>query len=447
MIENQNSQFENGSEESEHSASGYSYVFSNGQGAGNVPPHKQPKEPKRGGVSAKVLVLTVVTCVIFSLFAGIGGAWYMENHRTVDDPEVPGSTARQTEDTTSPSHLFSANPEQLLDKSESQSSVYGSAGVDVFAVSTVVRKVQDAVVVIDATVMTTSMFGQSSTSVSSGSGVVISENGYILTCHHVVDGAKSVKVTLNDGTAYDATLVGSDSASDLAVLKIDPKDQKLVYAEQGCSGDLVVGESVVAIGNPLGTLGGTVTTGIISATERNIQMSDGSTMTLIQTDAAINSGNSGGGLFNLNGQLIGIVNAKYSASGVEGLAFAIPIDSAYEVQLQLIQYGYVRGVIDHGLTVLEVTDNELSYYHYYFGLTQTGVYIVDSEYTDELKNKDLILSIGGKTVATEDDFDKILEEYVVGDTVTFEISRDGKTMEVSLELREYVPDRLKDSLN
>ncbi len=446
MIENQNSQFENGFNEESHQSSGYSYVFSNGQN-GDVPPQKDPKKPKRGGVSVKLLVLTVVTCVVFSFVAGFGGAWYVGNYLDDRMSDSQDNSNESHDSTTPPSNLFSANPETLLDKSESEASIYGSAGEDAFAVSGVVRKVKDAVVVIDATVVTTSMFGQSSTQVSSGSGVVISENGYILTCHHVVEGAKSVKVTLNDGTSYDATLVGSDSASDLAVLKVDPKDQKLVYAEQGCSGDLVVGESVVAIGNPLGTLGGTVTNGIISATERNIQMSDGSTMTLIQTNAAINSGNSGGGLFNLKGQLIGIVNAKYSASGVEGLAFAIPIDSAYEVQLQLIQYGYVRGIIDHGLTVLEVTDADLSYYHYWFGLSQTGVYVVSSEYTDALKNKDLILSVDGKTVSTESEWEEILQAYSVGDTVTIQVSRDGQIVDVSLELREYVPDRLKDSLN
>ena len=211
-----------------------------------------------------------------------------------------------------------------------------------------------------------------------------------------------------------------------------------------------MGESVVAIGNPLGTLGGTVTTGIISATERNIQMSDGTEMTLIQTDTAINSGNSGGGLFNLDGQLIGIVNAKYSASGVEGLAFAIPIDSAYVVQQDLIQYGFVRGVVDHGLSVAEVTQTDLYYYrnyYYSYGITEPGIYIVSSEYSDEFHSMDRIISVNGVAVESADHMEDLISEYSVGNIISIEVKRDGKTVSVSLTLQEYVPERLKDLIN
>jgi len=353
---------------------------------------------------------------------------------------------------TVPDHLVE-DPESIIDKSESNESIYGSAGEDVFTVSGVARKVRDAVVVIEAKIKNT-IFGQSSVQTSSGSGVVISAEGYVLTCNHVVDGATEVEVVMNSDKRYAATLVGSDAASDLAVLKIKPEGEPLVFVEQGCSEDLVLGEQVVAIGNPLGTLGGTVTTGIVSATEREIRMSDGTTMTLIQTDAAINSGNSGGGLFNLDGQLIGIVNAKYSASGVEGLAFAIPIDSAYTVQLDLIKYGYVRGVVDHGLELLEVDQSSLSYYQYRYGLEEAGVYVVDSEYSEDLQNADLIRTVNGKAVKSVADFDAVIAECQVGDKVTLVISR-KKTeglrdvwvdSTVELELREFVPDRLKDQL-
>jgi len=452
----QNSQFENDPNENKKSDNGYQYVFSNGgiyKNTGNdSSSHRKP--PKKNGVSVMALVLSIVLCICLSFGAGFGGALLLEMGKVAPFENNDGEQDAETDakPIESQQNLLVDSPEDILDKSESNPSIYGSAGEDAFEISGVVHKVQDAVVVIEATVATSSMFGQSGTSTSSGSGVVISKDGYILTCHHVVENARSVRVLLHNGEVYDASLVGSDAASDLAVLKVDPGEKELVYAEQGCSGDLVVGEKVVAIGNPLGTLGGTVTTGIISATERNISMSDGTEMTLLQTDAAINSGNSGGGLFNLDGQLIGVVNAKYSASGVEGLAFAIPIDSAYVVQLDLIEFGYVRGVIDHGLAVLEVGESELTYYHYYYGLPKIGVYVVSSENTDQLKNADLIISVDGVEVKTEKALNDIIEEKSVGDVLSIVISRKNELtkkweeMTVKLTLQEYVPDRLKDSL-
>lgn len=446
----QNSQFEN--DQNKNQENGYQYVILNDNGGSNVG-GEPPRPPRKNGVSVKLLVLTIVLCSCVCLVTVFGSAWYVGSilkRWSASNNDIGDAGVESGEETTT-ENLLSTSPEELLDKSEASPSIYGSAGEEAFEVSGVVRRVQEAVVVIKAT--TNSIFGQGTAATSSGSGVVISADGYILTCHHVVENARSVKVSLYNGDVYDASLVGSDSASDLAVLKVNPGDKKLVYAEQGCSGDLVVGEKVVAIGNPLGTLGGTVTSGIISATERNIAMNDGTEMTLIQTDAAINSGNSGGGLFNLDGQLIGVVNAKYSASGVEGLAFAIPIDSAYVVQLDLIEFGYVRGVIDHGLSVLEVTEAELAFYHFRYGLNEAGVYIVSSEYTNELQNADLIVSVDGKSIKTGKDFSEAVSEKKVGDKITIVVSRKGsglsevwKEYTVKLELREYVPDRLKDSL-
>jgi serine protease Do len=169
-------------------------------------------------------------------------------------------------------------------------------------------------------------------------------------------------------------------------------------------------------------------------------------MTLIQTDAAINSGNSGGGLFNLSGELIGIVNAKYSASGVEGLAFAIPIDSAYPVQLDLMEYGYVRGVIDHGLTLLDITEENLMQYYYYYGISEVGVYVVESEYAKELQNSDRIVSVNGTAVKTSADVKTILSSCKVGDKLTIVADRKGTSISCTLVLQEYVPDRIKDYL-
>lgn len=412
--------------------------------------------------SVLFLCVTVLLCVTLSFgasFAAVMLGLHLAggddgNESNADDPlhgflPFPDPNRESTE----PDEIFLEDPESVLDKTDSSASPFGSAGEDVFSVSEAAARVQNAVVVIDATVVSENWFGQGSESVSSGSGVVISGDGYIVTCNHVVEGAKSIRVSLNDGTVYEARLVGDDAASDLAVLKIEPK-KTLSYVQQGCSRDLVIGERVLAIGNPLGTLGGTVTTGIISATEREITMSDGTKMSLVQTDAAINSGNSGGGLFNLDGQLVGIVNAKYSASGVEGLAFAIPVDFAYRVQLDLLQYGYVRGTVDSGLSFLDIPESELRYYYARFGIEAAGIYISDyPEYATELMPQDRVISVDGKTFANKNLLEEMLASHEVGDTVTFEVSRaDGedkngktkyKTVTVDVVLREYVPDRLK----
>ena len=174
-------------------------------------------------------------------------------------------------------------------------------------------------------------------------------------------------------------------------------------------------------------------------------MSDGTVMTLLQTNAAINSGNSGGGLFNLDGKLIGVVNAKYSAEGVEGLAFAIPIDSAYTVQLDLIEYGYVRGVIDSGLETTDINFENLSWsqkaqYERTYGIHCTGVYVISSAYCEDLKNADRIISVDGVAVNSQAELNSLLSKYKVGDTVTILASRDSVEFTVTLTLQEYIPD-------
>ncbi len=429
-MNDQNSQFENDSYRSGSGYNDYGYVFSDGNGFAPQP----PRTPRKRGV-ATVLIIALL-CVCLSFGAGFSGVMYAK-HLFAEGENGESGKGNETFD---PSGVLNEDPESVLAKAEPNSSIYGSAGEDAFAASGVVRMVQDAVVVIDTLYPSAMGYSQSGT----GSGVVISADGYILTCNHVVEDAHVIKVTLNSGSIYDATLVGNDSASDLAVIKITPNaEEPLTYVEQGCSGDLVVAETVIAIGNPLG-MGLTVSEGIVSATERQITMSDGTEMTLIQTDAAINSGNSGGGLFNLDGQLIGIVNAKYSASGVEGLAFAIPIDSAYPVETQLIQYGYVRGVVDHGLTLLDVNESNLWQAFYQYKLREVGVYIYSSEYNENLKTWDRIVSVDGEKIETLKQFEEIIKLHEVGDQVSISVIRNGKTITDTLELVEYIPDRLKD---
>ncbi len=392
-----------------------------------------------------VLLLSLLLCGSL-LFSGCSRIALFVLDQMIDEEQTTPGTS---ENIVSQEPIHRDNPREILNRAEESSSEYGSAATESLAISDVVRLVQDTVVEIYTA------------NGSAGSGVIISDNGYVLTCNHVVEGASSVVVMLKNEKQYNAQLVGADSKTDLAVLKINPgTDEPLIAAEHGVSANLVVGETVVAIGNPLGTLGGTVTHGIISATARQVSFSnnDGTTtvMTLLQTDAAINSGNSGGGLFNMKGQLIGIVNAKYASTGVEGLGFAIPIDSAYTVECDLIEFGYVRGIIDHGLSMIDITPYNLARYSYNYGLEDTGIYVLSSKYNSELINKDRIISVNGVRVDTIEEFETAIQGVKIGETISIRYIRytfNWRTItgreerETTITLREYVPDSVQIELN
>ncbi len=313
-----------------------------------------------------------------------------------------------------------------------------SAGQPYNSITEVYHAVSASVVEITTEIVQTSMWGQYVSS-GAGSGVIIEKSGLIVTNYHVLEGAKTVTVRLTDGDEYSASLIGYDEAGDLAVIKIDAGDKALTVASLGCSADLEVGEDVIALGNPLGSLGGTLTTGIISAKDRTINVG-GEEMVLLQTNAAINPGNSGGGLFNMAGQLIGIVNAKISQEGIEGLGFAIPIDIAHVVIEDLIKYGYVRGVVDSGLTVIQVTNQNLGQAYAKYGISTTGLIIVESRNTSELKLGDKITHLNGVKVSSADEMRIIFKGCNVGQTVTVTVERNGNTLSVKLTLSEKVPD-------
>ena len=270
-----------------------------------------------------------------------------------------------------------------------------------------------------------------------GSGVIISNDGKIVTNYHVIAGANKITVRMRSGTEYAATLVGSDAQTDLAVLKISASG--LPAATYGSSSTLVVGESVLAIGNPLGELGGTVTDGIISALDRQIEI-DGETMTLLQTNASINPGNSGGGLFDADGKLVGIVNAKSSGSGLEGLGFAIPIDTAKYVIDQLITNGYVTGRVDAGMSFTDVSDQAA----YLYRLGKGGVYVASvtrggNAETIGIQRGDRIVSFDGVAVKTAAEIEALLKQHHVGDSVKLTVERTGKQTTLSLVLGEQRP--------
>ena len=265
--------------------------------------------------------------------------------------------------------------------------------------------------------------------------MIISEDGYLITNNHVINGASTIQVRTSDGTTYDAVLVGTDSKTDVAVLKINASGLRPVTF--GDSDNLNVGETAVAIGNPLGELGGTVTNGIISAKDRSITL-DNQQMTLLQTNAAINPGNSGGGLFNSRGELIGMVVAKSSGSDVEGLGFAIPSNLVSKIAQELIANGYVTGRPALGVTVLSIENAQTAMQ---YGVSSLGVYITDVESGSAadkagLQAGDRIISINNLVVESFADLSAALDNYAVGDTVEIMVSRGGSTVTVSLTLQE-----------
>ena len=283
-----------------------------------------------------------------------------------------------------------------------------------------------------------SWYGQNQVESGAGSGVIISSDGYILTCAHVVSGASQITVTIGD-TDYTATVVGEDDTSDVAVLKIDATG--LTPATVGDSDSLSVGDSVLAVGNPLGELGGTVTSGIVSALNRSVTIqgtSSTNTMSLIQMDASVSPGNSGGGLFNMNGELIGLVNAKSSSSDAEGLGFAIPINDAIQVAQDLLENGYVSGRPYMGITYIAVTDAQTAAQ---LNVNAYGVYVVDVVQGGQadkagLKAGDRIVSIDGTEIAQKDDLGTLMQQHTAGDTLSITVARDGQMQTVSLTLGE-----------
>lgn len=309
----------------------------------------------------------------------------------------------------------------------------------------VAKKVSPSIVGITVEYKVNSMFGGSSTSQGSGSGIIVSSDGYILTNNHVVNSTSSssyyqiteaTKVTVklyNDDTEYAATVVGSDSQTDLAVLKIDKTG--LTAAELGDSDSVQVGEFAMAIGNPLG-LENTVTCGIVSAKNREVQDSDtGITYTLIQTDAAINSGNSGGALVNADGKVIGINTLKLSGTGVEGIGFAIPINSTIDVYNELKTNGKIsRPYI--GIGGVDITETLAKQNNLVIGVYIKTIDNFSAAEKAGLKIGDVIIEADGTKITTMDELNAIKNKHTVGDKMTLKINRDGKEKEIILTLQE-----------
>ena len=368
-----------------------------------VPQRHRRNRPKKSSqpvtLTRKGLALLIALCVAVSAAAGFGGA-------------MIGSS------------VFGSGVQPDIKKASASAAGYTLE--DATGANMTVQEITDAakpsVVEIKTESVVSDVWMQQYVTQGAGSGVIITNDGYIVTNNHVIDGAGKITVTTSTGEEYDAKLVGTDSITDVAVLKVNAKN--LTPATYGNSDQLAVGDLAVAIGNPLGELGGTVTAGIISALDRQLSI-DGKTMTLLQTDSSINPGNSGGGLFNSDGQLVGIVVAKSSGSDVEGLGFAIPINKAADVVQQIMDKGYVSGQPSTGMSY---TESSGSVY----------IYSVEGSNANKagFKSGDLVYAVDGARISTFEELSSIITSHNVGDNITYTIVRNGRSKDISFKLEE-----------
>ncbi|MBQ9272524.1 MAG: trypsin-like peptidase domain-containing protein [Mogibacterium sp.] len=370
--------------------------------------HSKPDEKKYVTKTALVICM-ILTMLVSSVLGGLIGGLIGS-----------GSGGRASRDDTDLSELS-----------------LGDSSGESLSVSDIIEKNADAVVEIVVSGTSQNMWGQMQLTEGAGSGVIVKEDGYIATNYHVIQGARKVQVTLHNGDSYSAQIIGSDAENDIAVIKIDAKG--LTTATIGDSSLVEVGDLAVAIGNPLGQLGGTATSGIISALDRTLNV-EGTTLTLMQTDAAINGGNSGGGLFNVKGELIGIVESKASAVGVEGLAFALPINSVSGIINDMIENGgnaeAPKSTPAVGIVISDVSEENAQYY----GLESAGVYIAqvtgENAQAAGFQEEDRIISFNGTEISNGSEFISLVRKCKVGDTVTIVVSRKGQQVEIKTVLEE-----------
>ena len=387
----------------------------NAQPKSSTEPPTAPMEPprKKGSGKGKKIALRILSLVLVAAVA-FGGGWLgVYVGIQIQASNTPQSAAP------------SPNAAQPLPQN-------GGTAVDFVSVSSQVAP--SVVVVTTEQLQANGLWGQYVTS-GAGSGVILSEDGYIITNNHVISNATNIKVTLCDDTEYPATLVGTDRQSDVAVLKIEATG--LIPPDIGNSDELAVGQNVLAVGNPLGELGGTVTNGIISALGRDVEV-EGTAMTLLQHNAAVSPGNSGGGLFNERGELIGIVNAKSTGDYAEGLGFAIPINDAMASYNSIRESGYVTGRAALGVTVVALTSPQTAQQA---GVSIPGVYI--QSVTDGgaaakagLEPGDRFVSVDDTAIESTTDLTNLLSRHSVGDEIMVQVARGRKIITAKVVLGE-----------
>ena len=400
----------------------------------NPMPHQEPNEPqkpqkpkkaKKDHTTAKIVALVAVVALVGSIGGSILTAAVAGLRPGAEEPAMETETVEPEKDG------FETVTHQLPDQLHSNDTGKSLTPQDVYQMTV------NSVVGI-TTELTTNIFGQEAVAASSGSGFILSEDGYIITNCHVIEGADSIKVSLFNGDEFPAELVGSDRNFDIAVLKIEAKG--LPAVKVGNSDNLKVGEEVVAIGNPLGELTFTMTNGILSALDREIN-TDGTPQNMLQTNAAINSGNSGGPLFDMDGNVIGVTTAKYSGSTstgttIEGLGFAIPINDALKVAYDLAQYGYVKDQAYLGVSVKTVDMETAAYYGLPVGPRVESVNPGSCAEKAGIKVGDIVVKFNGVEVENNPSLLSALKKCKAGDVVNVTLFRAGSEVEVTVTLDE-----------
>lgn len=375
------------------------------------------KPKKRGGLRLVALALC------FALLGGVlgGGAVWLLSQQTKPVSTTGGTTLLQGQHERITLNIEEIDTGRLMSAAE----VYAANVASTVGIQT--------------SITSTNFWGQQTTSAASGSGFVLTADGYIVTNYHVIEGASSVTVSTYDESAYRATIVGYDESNDLAVLKIDATGLSPVIL--GTSDQMNVGDTVLAIGNPLGELTFSLTTGVVSAMSREVTFSGGTVMELIQTDCAINSGNSGGALFNLYGEVIGITNAKYSGSSssgasIDNIAFAIPIDSVRALIESIVEKGYY-GKPYIGVEVGNVSE-EMQRYGVPAGAAVSAVTEGGPCATAGLRANDVITAVDGTAISGSSDLVRVVGRASVGDVLTLTVWRQNQTLTLSVTVQERI---------
>lgn len=400
----------------------------------NVTP-PQPEKKKSGG-GKRIIAVAIVCALIGGLGGGAAVGMALRGGNSTEQQTTENATvaAQDSEKEDAPTETASNINSTVID-------VTTNSETTTMTPQDVYEQYVNAVVAISNEGTTTNVFGQVSETASSGSGFIITEDGYIVTNNHVVEDAQKLTVTMTSGEEYEATVIGADEENDVALIKIDATGLPTVSI--GDSDGIEVGEQVCAIGNPLGELTNTLTVGYVSALDREIN-ENGTPINMFQTDCAINSGNSGGPIFDMHGNVVGITTAKYSSSGssysasIEGIGFCIPINDAMDIVSDLLEYGYVKGRPSLGITCQAISSTVTQYYN-----LPTGIYVNAVEAGSAADNAgimegDIITAVDGTEVQSVTDFKALLKNYEAGDTATLSIYRSSsaETLDVSITFDE-----------
>ena len=388
----------------------------------------EPKPRKKKGGWLKITAICLAAVIVCGA-AGVGGVASWKGLTRMLNPSTQASPDTQEES------LTEAESDETSDESTVPALKTFAQSSGAMTASEIYEQYVNSVVSIRTETTSVNYFGQTIQNASAGTGFIISEDGYILTNNHVVSDGTTVTVTLNDGTEYEAKIMGADNDSDVAVLKIQADN--LTPVNLGGSDEIVVGEDVAVIGNPLGELTNSLTTGVVSALNRQISTDRYEAINMFQIDAAVNSGNSGGPVFDSTGRVIGIVTAKYSSSTIEGLGFAIPINDAIKVAEELVENGYVstgEPALNISVSFLDATS--AAYYDVPQGALVTEV--VSGGCCDKagIEEGDIITKFGDSMILSKDDLTDAKAQYAPGDKVQMVIYRAGETLKITVTLDE-----------